>query len=71
MATATPEAAAPEPQEVVADESSRRTPAGVAALLAGLLTIGVSIYAGLLAADRPVVTVAETLAPLVNTGQFP
>lgn len=71
MATATPEAAAPDPQEVVAEESSRRPPAGVAAILAGLLTIGVSIYAGVLAADRPLVTIVEALAPLVNTGEPP
>lgn len=71
MATATTKAVAPDPEEVVADESSRRTPAGVAAILAGLLTIGVSIYAGILAADRPVVSVVETLAPLVNTGEPP
>lgn len=71
MATATSKAAAPAPEEVVADESSRRTPAGVAAILAGLLTIGVSVYAGILAADRPVVSVVETLAPLVNTGEPP
>ena len=71
MSTATTKAVAPDPEEVVADESSRRTPAGVAAILAGLLTIGVSIYAGILAADRPVVSVVETLAPLVNTGEPP
>ncbi len=71
MATATTKAVAPDPEEVVADESSRRTPAGVAAILAGLLTIGVSIYAGILAADRPVVSVVETLAPLANTGEPP
>ncbi|MCP9488324.1 MAG: DUF3784 domain-containing protein [Solirubrobacteraceae bacterium MAG38_C4-C5] len=71
MATATPKAVAPDPEEVVADEGPRRTPAAIAAILAGLLTIGVSIYSGLLAADRPAVSVVETLAPLVNTGEPP
>lgn len=71
MAPAGPEAVAPAPREIVAEESRSRTPAAVAAILAGLLTIGVSIYAGLLAADRPVVTIVETLAPLINTGEPP
>jgi hypothetical protein len=71
MATATPKAVAPDPEEVVADEAPRRTPAAIAAILAGLLTIGVSVYIGIVYADLPSVTVAETLAPLVNEGTPP
>lgn len=71
MAAANAEAVAPEPQEVVAHEARRRTPAAVAAILAGLLTIGVSVYIGIVYADLPSVTLAETLAPLVNEGAPP
>ncbi len=71
MAKATTKAVVPDPQEVVADETPRRTPAAVAAILAGLLTIGVSVYIGIVYADLPSVTVAETLAPLVNEGTAP
>ncbi len=71
MAAAASEAVAPDPQEVVADETPRRMSAAFAAILAGLLTIGVSVYIGIVYADRPSVTVAETLAPLVNEGTPP
>jgi len=64
-------APAPDPQEVVADEAPRRRPAAIAAILAGLLTIGVSAYIGIVYSDLPSVTVAETLAPLVNEGSRP
>jgi hypothetical protein len=71
MAAGRAEAVAPDPQEVVADEARRRTPAAVAAILAGLLTIGVSVYIGIVYADLPSVTLAQTLAPLVNEGAPP
>lgn len=71
MATATSPAVAPDAQEVVADEAGRRPPAAVAAILAGVLTIGVSVYIGVVYADMPSVTLAETLAPLVNQGAPP
>lgn len=71
MAGATSQAAAPHPREVVASEARQRPPAAIAAIVAGLLTVGVSIYIGTLYADLPTVTLTETLAPLVNQGAPP